>query len=75
MLGEVGFDGEVARIDWQLELRPLSRSFWRDRVPKLRSHLLAPILDLRLAVEKFGCLAITFLLCDLTFFLWRQCPL
>jgi hypothetical protein len=32
MLGEVGFDRNLARIDRQLELRPLFCSFWRVRV-------------------------------------------
>ena len=71
MLGEVGFDRELARIDWQLELRPLFCCFWRDRVPALRSHLLTPILDLRLAVEKLCCLAITLMARNSAFFVRR----
>ena len=71
MPGEVGFDRDLARIDWQLELRPLFCSFWRHRVPPLRSHLLTPILNLRLAGEQFGRLAITLLLRDPSFFFWR----
>src|SRR6267154_1521351 len=58
MLAEVGFNRDLAGIDWQLELRPLFCSFWRHRIPPLRSHLLTPILDLCLAVGKFRCLAI-----------------
>src|ERR1700676_3377267 len=75
MLGEVGFNRDLARIDWQLELRPLLCSFWRHRVPPLGSHLLTPILDLRLAVEKFGYLPFTLLLRNPPFFLWRGSPL
>src|ERR1700751_1911259 len=75
MLGEVGFDRDLARIDWQLELRPLLCSFWRYRVPPLRSHLLTPIFDLRLAVEKFGYLAFTLLVRNPSFFFWRRSPL
>jgi hypothetical protein len=61
MLGKVGFDRDLARIDWQLELRPLFRCIWVYRVPPPRSHLLTPMLDLRLAVEKFGYLPFTLL--------------
>src|SRR3984893_8543603 len=75
MLGEVGINRDLARIDWQLELRPLLCSFWRHRVPPLRSHLLTPILNLRLAVEEFGPLAITFLMSNPPFFFWRGSPL
>src|SRR5215831_1788028 len=59
LFGEIGFDRELARIDWQLELRPFFCPFWRHRVPPLGSHLLTPILDFRFAVEKLGCLAVT----------------
>src|SRR6202030_3516322 len=75
MLGEVVFDRELARIDWQLELRPLLCSFWRHRVPPLRSYLLTPILNLCLAVEEFGPLAITLLMSNPPFFFWRGSPL
>src|ERR1700738_3011067 len=75
MLGEVGFNRDLARIDWQLELRPLPCSFWRHRVPPLRSHLLTPILNLRLAVEEFSPLAITLLMSNPPFFFWRGSPL
>jgi hypothetical protein len=40
MLGKVGFDRDLSRIDWQLKLRLLFSSFWRPRIPPLRSHLL-----------------------------------
>jgi hypothetical protein len=56
-----------------LQLRPLQSL--HNRVPALRSHLLTPILDFRLAVEKFGCLAITLLLCNSLFFFWARSPL
>src|SRR5450432_364835 len=75
MLGEVSFDRNLARIDGQVELRPLFCSFWRQRVPPFRSHLLTPILNLRLAVEEFGRLAITLLLCNPPFFFWRRSSL
>src|SRR3984957_14569751 len=75
MLGEVGFNRDLARIDWQLELRPLFCSFLRHRVPPLCSHLLTPILDLRLTVEKFGYLPFTLLLRNPPFFFWRRSPL
>src|ERR1700719_5066671 len=75
MLGEVVFDRELARIDWQLELRPLCCSFWRHRVPPLGSHLLTPILDLRFAVEKFGYLPFALLVRNPPFFLWRRSSL
>src|SRR5271166_4011928 len=75
MLGEVGFDCQFARIDWQFELRPLLCCFWCDRVPPLRTHLLTPILDLRIAMEKFCCLAITLMLRDPPFFFWRRSSL
>src|ERR1700722_10628380 len=75
MLGEVGFNRDLARIDWQLELRPLLCSFWRHRVPPLGSHLLTPILDLRLALEKFGYLPFTLLARNPPSFLWRRAPL
>jgi hypothetical protein len=70
MLAEVGFNRDLAEIDWQLELRPLFCSFWRHRIPPLRSHLLTPILDLCLAVEKFRCLGITLLVRNPPFSFW-----
>jgi len=74
-LAKVGFDRHLARIDWQLELKPLLCSIWRYRVPPLRSHLVTPVLDLRLAVETLGCLAITLLVRNPPFLLWRRFPL
>src|SRR6202040_4266964 len=75
MLGEVGFNRDLARIDWQLELRPLFCFFWRHQVPPLGSHLLTPILDLRLGVEKFGYLPFTLLVGNPPFFFWRRSSL
>src|SRR5262245_6735551 len=63
VLGEIGFDRELARINRQLELRSSFCSFRCNRVPALGSHLLTPILNLSLAVEKLGCLAITLMAC------------
>src|SRR6516165_6256319 len=68
MLGEIGFDRELARIDRQLELRSSFCSFRRNRIPALWSHLLTPILNLSLAVEKLCCLAITLMARNSAFF-------
>src|ERR1700740_3676464 len=75
MLGKVGFDRDLPRIDWQLELRPLFRCIWLHRVPPPRSHLLTRMLDLRLAVEKFAYLPFTLLARNPSFFFWRRSPL
>src|SRR5262245_55885939 len=68
MFGEIGFDRELTRINWQLELRSFFCCFRCNRVPALWAHLLAPILDLSLAVIKLGCLAITFTTRNSAFF-------
>ena len=74
MFGKVGLDRHLARIDWQLELRSSFCFFSRDRVPAIRSHLLAPILNLERSSETLGCLAVTLLLGNSLFFFGCQFP-
>src|SRR5215471_19239367 len=68
MFGEVGFDRHLARIDWQLELGSSFFCFWRDRVPAIRPHLLAPILDPECTAKTLGRFAVTLLLGNSFFF-------
>jgi len=71
MLGEIGFDRELARIDRHFELRSSFCYLRRNRVPALWSRLLTPILDLCSAVKKLFCLAIPLMACNSALFARR----